>query len=140
MLPRSGQSAVKLPGDKKIFIAGGVDGNNQLLGQALFNPAKIWTDKDDYQPDEPVILSGSGWKASENIYLYAVDNETEQWTYEMTTPANANGEFVYRSLLHRRTAAPRRAVPCDCSRCPVHDASRCLLHGFPSGKSNPKSS
>ena len=94
MLPRSGQSAVTLPGDKKILIAGGVDGNNQLLGQALFNPAKIWTDKDDYQPDEPVILSGSGWKANENIYLYAVDKEREQWTYEMTTPANPNGEYV----------------------------------------------
>src|SRR5947207_10834610 len=94
VLPRSGQAAVELPGDKKVLISGGVDGNNHLLGQALFNPARIWTDKDDYQPDEPVILSGSGWKATENIYLYAVDNETEQWTYEMTTPANANGEFV----------------------------------------------
>src|SRR5262249_53695715 len=54
ILPRSGQSAVTLPGDKKILITGGVDGSNQLLGQALFNPAKIWTDKDDYQPDDPV--------------------------------------------------------------------------------------
>ena len=115
ILPRSGQSAVPLPGDKKILITGGVDGNNQLLGQALFNPAKIWTDKDDYTPDEPVILSGSGWKANESIYLFAVDNETEQWTYEMTVNADSNGEFVF-TLLHRRTAAPRRAVPCDCCR------------------------
>src|SRR6478609_1637710 len=98
ILPRSGQAAVQLPGDKKILITGGVNGNNQLLGQALFNPAKIWTDKDDYQPDEPVILSGSGWKATENIYLYAVDNETEQWTYELTVPADANGEFVVSPL------------------------------------------
>src|SRR5437870_8215026 len=94
ILPRNGQSAVELPGDKKILISGGVDTNNQLLGAALFNPAKIWTDKDDYQPDEPVILSGSGWKANEGVYLYAVDNETEQWTYESTVPADANGEFV----------------------------------------------
>ena len=81
-LKRSGQSAIELSGDKKILVAGGVDAANLLVGTALFNPAKIWTDKDDYQPDEPVILSGSGWKANENIYLYAVDNETEQWTYE----------------------------------------------------------
>ena len=94
ILPRSGQSAVTLPGDKKILITGGVDGNNQLLGQALFNPAKIWTDKDDYAPDEPVILSASGWKANEAIYLFAVDNETEQWTYEMTVNADSNGEFI----------------------------------------------
>jgi hypothetical protein len=94
ILPRSGQSAVTLSGDKKILISGGVDTNNQLLGMALFNPARTWTDKDDYAPDEPVILSGSGWRATENIYLYAVDNETEQWTYESTVPADANGEFV----------------------------------------------
>src|SRR5439155_9476646 len=94
ILPRSVQSAVTLPGDKKILIAGGVDGNNLFLGQALFNPAKIWTDKDDYQPDEPVILSGSGWKSSENIYLYAVDNETEQLTYEMTVLADENRGFA----------------------------------------------
>ena len=34
-------------------------------------------------PDEPVILSGSGWKANEDIYLYAVDNRDQRWTYEM---------------------------------------------------------
>ena len=84
VLVRGGQSATELSGDKKILVAGGVDAANLLAGIALFNPAKISTDKDDYYPDEPVILSGSGWKANENIYLYAVDNETEQWTYEMT--------------------------------------------------------
>jgi MBG domain (YGX type)/Bacterial Ig-like domain (group 3)/Galactose oxidase, central domain len=94
ILPRSGQAAVELPSDKKILITGGADGNNQLLGQALFNPARIWTDKDDYHPDVPVILSGSGWKANEPVYLFAVDNETEQWTYEMTVNADSNGEFV----------------------------------------------
>src|SRR5262245_9140773 len=94
ILPRSGQSAVTLPGDKKILISGGTDGNNQFLGQALYNPAKIWTDKDDYLPEEPVILSGSGWKANEAVYLFAVDNETEQWTYEMTVNADVHGEFV----------------------------------------------
>jgi hypothetical protein len=36
ILPRSGQAAVELPSDKKILITGGADGNNQLLGQALF--------------------------------------------------------------------------------------------------------
>ena len=94
ILPRSGQTSVQLPGDKRILISGGVDGFNQLMGQMLYNPAKIWTDKDDYMPEEPVILSGSGWKTNEPVYLFAVDNETEQWTYEMTVNADSNGEFV----------------------------------------------
>ena len=133
ILPRSGQSAVTLPGDKNILISGGVDANNQFVRPALFNPARIWTDKDDYQPDEPVILSGSGWKANEDIYLYAVDNETEQWTYEMTSTPTQTVSSLFRPLFHRRIAAPRCAVPCNRSRRAVHDASRCLLYGFQPG-------
>src|SRR4029079_10229457 len=34
VLPRSGESSTELPGDKKILITGGVDADNQLLGQA----------------------------------------------------------------------------------------------------------
>ena len=94
ILPRNGQTATELSGDKKILVAGGVSVDNQFVNTALFNPARIWTDRDDYYPDEPVILSGSGWKSSEDIYLYAVDNETQQWTYESTVTADANGEFV----------------------------------------------
>src|SRR5436190_1936842 len=93
-LLRSGQTATELSGDEKILVAGGEDAQNQpMLQIAAFNPARIWTDKDDYQPTDPVILSGSGWKANENIYLFAVDSETNQWTYESTITADGNGEF-----------------------------------------------
>src|SRR5438046_4281227 len=64
------------------------------MGAALFNPARIWTDRDDYVPDDQVILSGSGWKGSEAVYLYAVDSQTEAWTYGSTVTADANGGFV----------------------------------------------
>src|SRR5256885_1671990 len=94
ILPRNGQSATELPGDKKILISGGADTNNLFMGMALFNPARIWTDRDDYYPDEPVILSGSGWIANEAVYLYAVDNETQRWEYGTTVTADASGAFV----------------------------------------------
>src|SRR5438552_5860684 len=94
-LLRSGQTATELSGDKKILVAGGENAQHQpVLHIAAFNPARIWTDKDDYQPTDPVILSGSGWKANENIYLFAVDSETDQWTYESTIAADANGQFT----------------------------------------------
>src|SRR6059058_2405133 len=94
-LLRSGQTATELSGDKKILVAGGVNAQHQpTLQIAAFNPAKIWTDKDDYQPDDPVLLFGSGWKPNENVYLYAVDSETEQWTYESTVAADSNGSFA----------------------------------------------
>ena len=86
-LQRSGQSATQLSGDKKIFVAGGTDAQNLFQGVALFNPARIWTDKDDYVPGDNVILSGSGWKPSENVYLYAVDDTTDAGTYAVTAEA-----------------------------------------------------
>src|SRR5213595_1204014 len=93
-LKRSGQTATELSGNKKILVAGGENAQHQpMLQIATFNPARIWTDKDDYLPDDPVILSGSGWKANENIYLFAVDSETNQWTYESTITVDGNGEF-----------------------------------------------
>src|SRR5438874_2364957 len=94
-LLRKGQSATELSGDKKILVAGGENAQHQpILQIAAFNPARIWTDKDDYMPDEPVFLFGSGWKPSENVYLYAVDSETEQWTYESTVAADTSGSFA----------------------------------------------
>jgi hypothetical protein len=93
-LQRSGQSATQLSGDKKIYVAGGTNAQNLFQGAALFNPARIWTDKDDYQPGDNVILSGSGWKANEDVYLYAIDDTTQAWTYGSTATADANGGFV----------------------------------------------
>src|SRR5947207_2018845 len=94
-LKRSGQTATELSGDKKILVAGGENAQHQpSLQIAIFNPAKIWTDKDDYMPDEPVLLFGSGWKPNEDVYLYAVDSETEQWTYESTVNVDASGDFA----------------------------------------------
>src|SRR5205814_6994696 len=93
-LLRSGQTATELSGDKRILVAGGVNAQNLSVNPALFNAARIWTDKDDYLPGDNVILSGSGWKANENVYLYAVDDTTDAWTYGSTVTADANGGFV----------------------------------------------
>src|SRR5437899_6755828 len=93
-LLRSGQSATELSGDKRILVAGGVNAQDLSVNPALFNAARIWTDKDDYVPDEPVVLSGSGWKPNESVYLYAVERQTEAWMYGSTVPADANGGFV----------------------------------------------
>src|SRR5438477_748908 len=97
-LLRSGQTATELSGDKRILVAGGVNAQNLSVNPALFNSARIWTDKDDYLPGDNVILSGSGWKPNENVYLYAVDDTTEAWTYGTTVTADASGGFVVNPL------------------------------------------
>src|SRR5437016_12059280 len=91
ILMRSGQTATELSGDKRILVAGGVNALNLSVNPALFNAARIWTDKDDYLPTDPVVLSGSGWKPNENVYLYAVDTQTEAWTYGSTVAADPSG-------------------------------------------------
>src|SRR5438552_6445778 len=94
-LKRTGQTATELLGDKTILIAGGENAQHQpSLQIATFNPARIWTDKDDYLPGDNVVLSGSGWKPNENVYLYAVDDTTEAWTYGSTAAADSSGGFV----------------------------------------------
>src|SRR5213080_3762314 len=94
-LKRSGQTATELLGDKTILIAGGENAQHQpSLQIATFNPARIWTDKDDYLPGDNVVLTGSGWKPNENVYLYAVDDTTEAWTYGSTVAADSSGAFV----------------------------------------------
>src|SRR5438477_7583747 len=94
-LLRSGQTATELSGDKKILIAGGENALHQpSLQIATFNPARIWTDQDNYLPGDNVVLSSSGWKPNENVYLYAVDDTTEAWTYGSTETADATGAFV----------------------------------------------
>src|SRR5438874_4663345 len=98
-LKRTGQTATELSSDKKILVAGGENAQHQpMLQIAAFNPVRIWTDKDDYLPTEPVFLFGSGWKPNENVYLYAVDSETEQWTYGSTEAADAQGSFAVEPL------------------------------------------
>src|SRR5947207_3112376 len=100
-LKRSGQTATELSGNKKILVAGGENAQHQpSLQIATFNPARIWTDKDDYLPGDNVVLTGSGSKPNENVYLYAVDDTTEAWTYGSTVAADSSsgGSFTLTSL------------------------------------------
>ncbi len=92
-LKRSGQTTSELPANKHVLVAGGKDAANTLVAEAaLYSPARIETDKEDYYPEEPVIVTGTGWKAGEEVDLYVVDSIG--WVYDSTIAANAEGEFV----------------------------------------------
>src|SRR6266542_3251507 len=102
-LARAGATATDLPGDHKILVAGGVDNNNALLDLgALFNPARVTTDYDDYPPGTPVGITGSGFKPNETVQLQVLhigdtppvdDNETSPPHEPWTAPADANGNL-----------------------------------------------
>ncbi|MEO6002083.1 MAG: YDG domain-containing protein [Opitutus sp.] len=93
LLERSGQTMTELSADKHILVVGGVDANTALVAPAaIYSPAKIETDKQDYQPDETVVVYGSGWKPGENVDLYVVDDQG--WLYDSTATADAAGLFT----------------------------------------------
>ena len=93
LLQRSGQTVTELPAGKQILVVGGVDANTAYVAPAtIYNPAHIVTDKQDYYPDEPVIVYGSGWKPGEGVDLYVVDDLG--WLYDSTVTADADGLFT----------------------------------------------
>ncbi|MDW8309920.1 MAG: kelch repeat-containing protein, partial [Verrucomicrobiales bacterium] len=117
-LQRAGATATELLADRKILIAGGVAPDNSgtaqpdgpggpgpgqtVLGTAvLFNPAKVVTDKDDYQPGDFVFLYGSGWLPGEVVDIYVVDNSVTEpeWYYDVSITADADGNFIAEPYL-----------------------------------------
>ncbi|HEY5550450.1 MAG TPA: kelch repeat-containing protein, partial [Opitutaceae bacterium] len=96
-LHRDGQTATELAGTKEILVVGGADSSDALVGiAATYNPARLETDKADYYPEEEVIVTGTGWKANEEVDLFVVDDLG--WTYDSTVTAGSDGTFVTNPL------------------------------------------
>ena len=67
----------------RVLVVGGVDANSSVKDAAVFNPARLATDKDDYVPGEVVWLSGAGWKPDEYVAVWVVDSKG--WEYKPTS-------------------------------------------------------
>ena len=101
VLYRANASVAELATDKKILIAGGLDKNNAVFADAaLFNPAKVSTDYDDYPPGTPVGINGSGYRPGETVRWQVLhtdggDNDTSSTGIHAPrdTTADANGNF-----------------------------------------------
>src|SRR5205823_10111383 len=101
-LLRTGATATELPTDNnKILVAGGLDNANEFIPNgALFNPAKISTDYDDYPAGSPVGIYGSGYFPGETVRWQVLhtdggDNDTSSTGIHAPrdTTADANGNF-----------------------------------------------
>ncbi len=61
--------------------------------------ASVTTDKEDYQPGDTVVITGTGWAADETVDL-VVDEEPETHApHNFTSVADAAGSFVNRDLV-----------------------------------------
>src|SRR5438876_3037332 len=100
-LKRANASITEFASDKKLLIAGGVNAANQPVPAAvLFNPAKIWTDYDDYPPGTPVGIYASGFVPNETVQVQVLhtdstlDNNSSTNHDPWQVVADANGNFT----------------------------------------------
>jgi hypothetical protein len=95
---RARHTITELFASKDALIAGGVDSNGTILATVSIvksSPATITTDKLDYAPGTPVIVSGAGFQPNEVVTLTFhedphVDTENQ---HTFTVQADANGNF-----------------------------------------------
>jgi hypothetical protein len=59
----------------------------------------ISTDKDDYQPGDTVVITGSGWWAGETVSLLIEEEPAADGPHLLSAVADADGEFENRDLL-----------------------------------------
>ena len=58
----------------------------------------VTSDKADYEPGAPVVLTGSGWQPGESVHIVVNDDglQPEVWQHTATVVADAAGGFEYQ--------------------------------------------
>jgi hypothetical protein len=99
LLNRTGQRVTELPGSNQALVTGGVDSSGAFLNSASTlnsSTATVTTDKLDYAPGTPVLVSGTGWKPNEfvTIMFHEDPHVGTENPHTFTVQADANGNFV----------------------------------------------
>ena len=84
--------ALLLPSSATADVFGSLD------PAVLQSGAAVTTDKADYEPGAPVVLTGSGWQVGESIDIVVNDDglQSEVWQHTATVVADDAGGFVYQ--------------------------------------------
>ena len=97
LLDREGHTITELPASNKALVVGGTDSTGAVLSSSSLlpsSPASITTDKLDYAPGTPVVVTGTGFAANETVTLTFHEDphpDTENpHTFTVTTDANGN--------------------------------------------------
>ena len=76
--------------DGYAFVAGG----GMPEGEA-YAFVTLKTDKDDYAPGEPALITGSGWQPGEEVELVFQEDPAVHPDYTLTLTADGDGELSY---------------------------------------------
>src|SRR6266404_4895743 len=99
LLDRTGQTITELSGSTHALVTGGVDSTGAFLNSVSTlnsSAATITTDKLDYAPGTPVLVSSTGWQPNEvvTIMFHEDPHVATENPHTFTVQADANGNFV----------------------------------------------
>ena len=63
-------------------------------GTELYGFATVKTDRDDYAPGTPVVITGTGWQPARNVHLLLHEVGTGEPDVPLIATADANGAIV----------------------------------------------
>ncbi|HBB86211.1 MAG TPA: hypothetical protein DC047_01185, partial [Blastocatellia bacterium] len=101
LLNRDGETITELSGSTQALVIGGTDGSGAFLNSAATlnsSAATVTTDKLDYAPGTPVIVSGTGWQPNEVVTLMFHEDPhvgTEN-PHTFLVQTDADGNFVHQ--------------------------------------------
>lgn len=87
---RSGDTAALLRRGS-LIVAGGKNAGGYLTSGEIYGFATVETDKNDYPPGTPVIMTGSGWKPGEQVLIQVTAFPLDKHNIEFTGAAVADG-------------------------------------------------
>jgi hypothetical protein len=96
-LNRADHSITELTQSNRALVAGGVNGEGQVLSSAVLvksSAATITTDKTDYAPGEVVTITGRGWKPNETISIVVHEDPEAYSDTVISAAVDSNGNFV----------------------------------------------
>ncbi len=99
LLNRERQTITEMTGLNQALVVGGVDAeDNSLASASVLNssPASVTTDKLDYAPRTPVVVSGTGWQPHEvvTIMFHEDPHKDTDNRHTFSAQTDANGAFV----------------------------------------------
>ncbi|MBI3414065.1 MAG: HYR domain-containing protein, partial [Verrucomicrobia bacterium] len=103
VLQRSGATATSLAADnQRVLVAGGADASSQLIAPAaLFNPATISTDADDYPPGANANITAAGFLPGETVEFIVLHADgtpstgAEHLPWQVAADANGNVQTAW---------------------------------------------
>jgi hypothetical protein len=99
LLNRERHTITEMPATNQALVAGGIDSSgNNLASASLFksSPATVTTDKLDYAPGTPVVVTGKGWEPHEFVTLsfHEDPHQDTENLHTFTVQADVHGDFV----------------------------------------------